>query len=72
MSIKEFYENTHSDYDDAMERLGSEKLIAKYLLKFMDLNDFNDMINAIEIKAGTTGNDLYALRLQTLQIFQCL
>lgn len=50
MSIKEFYEHTHSDYEDAMERLGSEKLISKYLLKFMELNDFNDMINSIEIK----------------------
>ena len=50
MTIKEFYENTHSDYDDAMERLGSEKLISKYLLKFMDLTDYNDMINSIQIK----------------------
>lgn len=50
MTIKEFYENTHSDYEDAIERLGSEKLISKYLLKFMDLTDYNDMVNSIEIK----------------------
>ena len=50
MTIKDLYETTHSDYEDAMERLGSERLISKYLLKFMDLTDFNDMVNSIEIK----------------------
>lgn len=55
MTIKEFYERTHSDYDDAMERLGSEKLISKYLLKFMELTDYNDMVNSIEIKDWESG-----------------
>ena len=50
MTVKEVYEQTNSDYEDAMERLGSEKLISKYLLKFMDLTDYSDMINSIQIK----------------------
>ncbi len=50
MTVKEVYERTKSDYEDAIERLGSEKLISKYLLKFVDLTDFNDMINSIQIK----------------------
>ncbi len=55
MTIKEVYEQTNSDYEDAMERLGSEKLISKYLLKFMELTDFNDMIKAISIKDWDNG-----------------
>ena len=55
MTLKEVYEKTNSDFEDAMERLGSEKFISKYLLKFMDLTDFDDMINAIQIKDWDTG-----------------
>lgn len=50
MTVRECYEKLGGDYDDAMSRVGSEKFISKYLLKFLDLTDFNDMIEAISIK----------------------
>jgi len=34
--IRDFYEKTDSDYNDAMQRLGSEAFLEKLIAKFMD------------------------------------
>ena len=40
MNLEECYEAIDSDYDDVMRRLGSETLVRKFVLKFLDDTSF--------------------------------
>lgn len=36
MTIRECYERLNGDFDDAVDRLGSERLVGKFMLRFSD------------------------------------
>jgi len=55
MTVKECYEKLNGNYSDVMERLESEKFVSKYLIRFIDLTDFDDMIKAINEKNWECG-----------------
>ncbi len=40
MNLKEFYKEIDGDFDDVMSRMPMEKLIFKYLMKFLDDSSF--------------------------------
>ena len=43
MELKEVYEKIGGDYDDVVRRLMGEKLVRKFLLKFLDDNSYADL-----------------------------
>ena len=43
MNLEECYEAMDSDYDDVMRRLGSETLVRKFVLKFLDDTSFQGL-----------------------------
>ena len=43
MNLEECYEAIDSDYDDVMRRLGSETLVRKFVLKFLDDTSFQGL-----------------------------
>ena len=43
MNLEECYEAIDSDYDDVMRRLGSETLVRKFVLKFLDDTSFRGL-----------------------------
>lgn len=47
MTLKEFYDTIGGDYNEAMGRLMKEERILKYVLRFVDAPDYNNMIDAI-------------------------
>ena len=51
MKIREFYKNIQGDYDGTLARMMKEERIAKYLGKFKDTDDYQNMLKALE-----TGN----------------
>ena len=48
MNLKECYEAMDSDYDDVMRRLGSETLVRKFVLKFLDDTSFRELKEGLE------------------------
>lgn len=48
MNLKECYEAMESDYDDVMRRLGSESLIRRFALKFLDDTSFQGLQEGME------------------------
>ena len=51
MNLEECYEAIDSDYDDVMRRLGSETLVRKFVLKFLDDTSFRGLKEGLE-KSG--------------------
>ena len=47
MTLKEFYSKIDGDYDGAMKRLRSEKLVSKFVLKFLEDTNMNDLRSAL-------------------------
>ena len=47
MTIRECYEAMGSDFDGVLRRLGSENIIARVAVKFLNDPSFNDLINAL-------------------------
>ena len=43
MNLKECYEAMDSDYEDVMRRLGSETLVRKFVLKFLEDTSFQGL-----------------------------
>lgn len=43
MNVKEFYESVGGNYEDVLERFGSESFIKKFLLKFLDDKSFSSL-----------------------------
>ena len=43
MELKEVYEKLGGDYDDVVRRLMGEKLVRKFLLKFLDDKSYADL-----------------------------
>lgn len=48
MNLEECYEVMDSDYDDVMRRLGSETLVRKFVLKFLDDTSFQGLKEGLE------------------------
>ncbi len=47
MTVKECYEQAGLDYKDVMDRLGSEAIIKKFAIKFLDDTSFKDLEDGI-------------------------
>ncbi len=50
MDIRECYEKMQSNYDNVLERLGSEAIVKKFALRFLDEGSYNLLSEAM--KAG--------------------
>ena len=48
VTLREFYDMVGGNYDDVVGRLLMEERIAKYLKKFKDTSDYDQMIAAVE------------------------
>lgn len=51
MNIKEFYESAGGSYEDVLERFGTEALIKKFLIKFLDDKSFSTLEQKIQSSA---------------------
>ena len=47
MTIRECYESVGSDFDDVLGRLGSENLIRRFAVKFLDDKTFEELENSM-------------------------
>ena len=48
MTLKECYASLEGNYDDAVKRLCSERLVLKYVLKFTDDKSYELLIHSLE------------------------
>ena len=48
MTLKECYANMGSDYEEVLGRLGSERLIQKFVLKFLDDPSYDLLCTSME------------------------
>lgn len=48
MTVKECYEQMGSNYNNVLERLGSESLVQRFALKFKDDPSFTNLTKALE------------------------
>ena len=48
MTLGEFYEKIDSDYNDAMKRLMNERLMKKFVLKFMEDSSYAMLLAAVK------------------------
>lgn len=54
MTIRECYESVGSDFDEVLGRLGSEKLIHKFAVKFLDDKTFQELKESMRTADGET------------------
>lgn len=47
MTVQECYEQAGLDYKDVMDRLGSEAIIKKFAVKFLDDGSYRDLVDGI-------------------------
>lgn len=52
MTVKEAYESVESNYDNVLKRLGSEGMIKRFAVKFLDDPTFQDFKKALEAGDG--------------------
>lgn len=52
MSLRTCYEAFGGDYDGVLGRLRSERLVQKFVLKFLNEGSFSDLMAALETKDG--------------------
>lgn len=50
MDLKEFYKIIDGDYEEVLSRLASDQRIQKYLLRFLDVPDFELLKQAVAAK----------------------
>ena len=50
MNIKECYDSIGADFEDVLGRFGSEKLIERFALKFLDDDSYNNLKEALAEK----------------------
>lgn len=48
MTVRECYEQMNSDYEGVLERLGSEAMVKKFALRFLDDASFNNLTDALK------------------------
>lgn len=54
MTLKDCYGKLHGDYDEVISRLRSERLVQKFVLKFLDDGSFAALETAIAGRDGET------------------
>ena len=52
MTLKECYEQMHGDYEGVPSRLGSEGLVQRFALKFLNDPTFNELQQAMKTNDG--------------------
>lgn len=52
MTLKEFYSAIGGDYNELIQRFGSEALILRFVNKFPDEKSFPSLLSALESKDG--------------------
>ena len=52
MTVKECYEKVGSDYDGVLKRLGSEALVKRFPVKFLNDPSFQDLTDGLAAKDG--------------------
>lgn len=55
MTVKECYEKVGSDYDGVLKRLGSEALVKRFAVKFLNDPSFQDLTDGLAAKDGREG-----------------
>lgn len=50
MNLKECYQAFGGDYEDTMKRMGMERLLQKFMLKFLDDKSFEELCSSMEQK----------------------
>ena len=50
MNLQECYQAFGGDYEDTMKRMGMERLLQKFMLKFLDDKSFEELCSSIEQK----------------------
>ena len=50
MNLKECYQAVGGDYEDTMKRMGMERLLQKFMLKFLDDKSFEELCSSMEQK----------------------
>lgn len=59
MNLEECYEAMDSDYDDVMRRLGSETLVRKFVLKFLDDTSFQGLKKDLKIRMQNSHSEVH-------------
>ena len=54
MTLKDCYEQLGGGYDAVRQRLPSERMIQKFVLKFLNEGSYNDLVAAMAAKDGET------------------
>ena len=54
MTVRESYEKIGSNFDEVLRRLGSEALVKRFALKFLNDTSFQDLKDALVKKDGET------------------
>lgn len=54
MTIRECYETVGSDFDDVLGRLGSENLIRRFAVRFLDDKTFQELEESMKTADGET------------------
>ena len=52
MTIKECYEKVGSDYDGVLKRLGSEALVKRFAVKFLNDPSFQELTDGLAAQDG--------------------
>lgn len=55
MTVRESYEKIGSNFDEVLRRLGSEALVKRFALKFLNDTSFQDLKDALVKKDGGDG-----------------
>lgn len=50
MTLKECYAAMEGDYEDVLSRLRSERLVQKFLLKFLDDGSYDQLCQTMEVR----------------------
>lgn len=50
MTLQEFYETVGGSYEESMRRLMNDAIARRFLLKFLDADDYQKMVSAFEAK----------------------
>lgn len=48
MTLQDFYQAAGGNYSEVLDRLMDEKRVLKYLKRFVDTTDYDDMLHAIK------------------------
>lgn len=50
MQVKECYAMMNGNYDDVVARLVSDEIVSKYMVKFLDSTDYDNIFSGLDLK----------------------